>query len=95
MYWYNVQINNLKSAVFYSPSPDPTQFKPLVFFKPSEVEGRGDMHPASTLHKYSVTQSYATSFCRDVVFNSFNSVYRDENSILDQTYQSKYVRIFI
>ena len=32
---------------------------------------------------------------RDDVLDNFNMVYRDEYSILDQTYQSKYVRIFI
>ena len=41
-------------------------------------------------------QSDGNSFCGDVVLNSFNKVYRDEDNILDQVYKWKYVRmIFI
>ena len=43
---------------------------------------------------YSVTQSMCNSLLVDVVLNSFNTIYRDEDSILDQTYQNKYVFIF-
>ena len=39
---------------------------------------------------YSVTQSYTNSFLGYVVLDSFNMVYRDEDSILDKIYQSKY-----
>ena len=35
---------------------------------------------------YSVTQSYANSFCGDVVLDTFNNVSRDEDNILDQIY---------
>ena len=37
-------------------------------------------------HVYSVTQSYANSFLRDVVLDTFNNVSRDEDNILDQIY---------
>ena len=40
-------------------------------------------------------QSGGNSFCRDVVLNSFKKASRDEVNILDQVYESKYVRIFI
>ena len=40
-------------------------------------------------------QSDGNSFCGDVVLNSFNKSSRDEDNILDQVYQSKYVLIFI
>ena len=42
---------------------------------------------------YSVMQSDGNSFCGDVVLDSFNKTYRDEDNILDQIYKSKYVRI--
>ena len=35
---------------------------------------------------YSVTQSLCNSLLGDVVLDSFNTVNRDEDSILDQTY---------
>ena len=38
---------------------------------------------------YSVTQSKSTSFWGHDVLNSFNMVYGDEDSILDQTYQKQ------
>ena len=40
-------------------------------------------------------QSDGNSFCGDAVLNSFNKVSRDEDNILDQVYESEYVRIFI
>ena len=40
-------------------------------------------------------QSDGNSFCGDVVSNSFNKASRDEDNILDQVYESKYVLIFI
>ena len=44
---------------------------------------------------YSVMQSNGNSFCGDVIFDSFNKAFRDEDNILDQMYEHKYVRIFI
>ena len=41
------------------------------------------------LKPYSVMQSYRNSFCEDVVLNSFNMVYRDEDIILDQIYMKQ------
>ena len=41
------------------------------------------------LNIYSVTQSLSNSFLGDVVLDSFNKVYRHEDSILDQTYQTQ------
>ena len=38
---------------------------------------------------YSVTQSFANSLLGYVVLDSFDKVYRDEDSILDQTYQKQ------
>ena len=38
------------------------------------------------LETYSVTQSFANSFWRDVVLDTFNNVSRDENNILYQIY---------
>ena len=35
---------------------------------------------------YSVMQSDGNSFCRDVVFDSFDMEYGDKDSILDQQY---------
>ena len=46
-----------------------------------------DQDLGSRLIKYSVTQSLCNSLLGDVVLDSFNTVYRDEDSILDQTYQ--------
>ena len=40
-------------------------------------------------------QSDGSSFCEDVVLDSFNMVSRDEDNILEQIYKSKYVRILI
>ena len=40
-------------------------------------------------------QSDGNNFGGDVVPDSFNKTYRDEDNILDQTYDSKYVRIII
>ena len=42
---------------------------------------------------YSVMQSDGKSFGGDVVSNSFNKTFRDEDNNLDQIYKSKYVRI--
>ena len=36
-----------------------------------------------------------TVFCGDVVLDSFNMSYKDEDNILEQIYKSKYVRIII
>ena len=44
---------------------------------------------------YSVMQSDGISFRGDVVLDSFNRAYWDEDTILEQIYKSKYVRIFI
>ena len=41
------------------------------------------------IFSYSVTQSYSNSLLGDVVFDSFNKVYRDDDNILDQTYQKQ------
>ena len=38
---------------------------------------------------YIVTQSYANSFWGDVVLDTFNNVYRDEDNILDQIYRKQ------
>ena len=38
---------------------------------------------------YSITQSLCNSFLGDVVLENFNTVYRDEDRILDQTYQKQ------
>ena len=38
---------------------------------------------------YSPTQSLCNSLLGDVVLDSFNKVYRDEDSILDQTYRKQ------
>ena len=45
--------------------------------------------------KYNVMQSDGNSFHRDVVSDSFNETSRDENSMSDQIYVSKYVRSII
>ena len=47
-----------------------------------------------TTYTYSVTLSYANSFWRDVVFESFNNVSRDEDNILDQIYQKQMCQDF-
>ena len=39
--------------------------------------------------QYSVMQSDGNSFCGDVVMDSFNTSYRDEDSILDQKYEKQ------
>ena len=44
---------------------------------------------------YSVMQSDGNSFGGDVVLDSFNKTFRDEDNILDQIYKSEYVRIII
>ena len=44
---------------------------------------------------YSVMQSEGNSFCGDVVLDGFNVSYRDDDSILAQKYESKYLEIFI
>ena len=44
---------------------------------------------------YSVMQSDGNDIYGDVVLDSFNKASRDEDSILDQIYKSKIVRIFI
>ena len=46
------------------------------------------------LKSYSVMQSDGNSYCGDVVLDSFNKVYWDEDTILEQIYKRKYVRIF-
>ena len=38
---------------------------------------------------YSVMKSDGNSFCGDVVLDSFNTAYRDEDSILDQKYEKQ------
>ena len=43
---------------------------------------------------YSVTQSLCNSLLGDVVLVSFNTVCRDEDSILDQTYQKQICSYF-
>ena len=43
---------------------------------------------------YSVTQSLSNSLLGDVVLNSFNMVYGDENSILDQIYEKQIFSTF-
>ena len=43
---------------------------------------------------YSVTQSLYNSLLGDVVLDSFNTVYRDEDSILDQTYKKQICSYF-
>ena len=43
---------------------------------------------------YSVTQSLCNSLLEDVVLDSFNTVYRDEDIILDQTYQKQICSYF-
>ena len=40
-------------------------------------------------------RSDGNSFCGDVVLDSFNMSYRDEDSILVKKYESKYLGIFI
>ena len=40
-------------------------------------------------------QSDGHSFWGDVVLDSFNKASQDEDNILDQMYESKYVRIII
>ena len=47
-----------------------------------------------TALQYNVMHSDGNS-CGDVVLDSFNKTYRDEDKILDQIYKSKYVRICI
>ena len=44
---------------------------------------------------YSVMQSDGINFCGDVVSDSLNRAFRDEDNILDQKYKSKYVRNII
>ena len=44
---------------------------------------------------YRVKQSKSNSFWGDVVFDSVNMAYSDEDSIIDQIYSSKYFRTFI
>ena len=44
---------------------------------------------------YSVMQSDGNNFCGDVVSDSFNKTFWDEDHILDHIYKSKYVRIII
>ena len=39
-------------------------------------------------------RSDGNSICGDAVLNSFNQAFWDEGNILDQVYESKYVRIF-
>ena len=38
---------------------------------------------------YSVMQSVGNTICRDIVFDSFNKAYRDEDKILNQIYEKK------
>ena len=44
--------------------------------------------------RYSVTQSLCNSLLGDVVLDSFNEVYRDEDSNLDQTYKNRICSYF-
>ena len=46
-----------------------------------------------TLTTYSVMQSDGNSFGGNVISNSFNKTFRDEDNKSDQIYKSKYVRI--
>ena len=51
------------------------------------INGKGNTdNDQSLIDMHSVTQSYANSFWGDVVLDSFNNVYRDEDNILDQIY---------
>ena len=52
---------------------------------------KSNLDPSS----YSVMQSGWDSFCEDVALDYFNMASRDENRILDQIKENKYVRIFI
>ena len=48
------------------------------------------------IRRYCVMQQPdGNSFCGDVVSDSFNKTSRDEDEILDQIYESKYIRIII
>ena len=47
------------------------------------------------LSLYSVMQSDGNSFWGNVVLDGFDRASRDEDNILDQIYNSKYIRIFI
>ena len=49
----------------------------------------------NTSREYSMMQSDGNRFFGDVVLDSFNKEYRDEDFILDQIYKSKYVQILI
>ena len=51
-------------------------------------------HKALVALTYSVTQSSSNSLLGDVVLDSFNKVYRDEDSILDQTYRTQICSAF-
>ena len=44
---------------------------------------------------YSVVQSDRNSCCLNLVLDSFNMAFRDEDSIIDQMYANKYFWIFI
>ena len=46
-------------------------------------------HSSSRRNLYSVMQPYGNSFGGEIVLDSFNIVYRDEGSILDQKYEKK------
>ena len=41
-----------------------------------------------------ILQSDGKSFCGDVVLDGFNKAFRDEDTILDQTYKIKFVRFY-
>ena len=50
---------------------------------------RNSRRNTTILKIYSVTQSLSNSFLGDVVLDSFNMVYRDEDGILDQKYENQ------
>ena len=51
--------------------------------------------PANIVSSYSVIWSDWNSLCGDVIFDSFNWVYRDDDSILDQKYEKQLVSNFV
>ena len=55
----------------------------------------GFNHKMEKVFLYSVVQSDRYSCCLNVVLDSFNMAFRDEDSIIDQMYANKYFWIFI
>ena len=68
------------------PDDDPV---PLVDGVEADVPREGNLVPRQLLLKYSVTQSLCNNLYGDVVLDNFNTVYSDEDSILDQTDQKQ------